>query len=105
MRYAINPIEKSVTTGAQGCKHEYDYLIMALGAEYAPEKIDGFAENKGFNLYDAEQFSKLRKEILALRQGRIAICIPAFHTNAHRRHMRRLCLLTIFYKKQDKGKC
>ena len=75
---AINPIEKSITTGAQGCKHEYDYLIMALGAEYAPEKIDGFAENEGFNLYDAEQIPKLRKEILALRQGRIAICITGF---------------------------
>ena len=34
---AINPIEKSITTGAQGCKHEYDHLIMALGAEYTPE--------------------------------------------------------------------
>ena len=74
---AINPTEKSITTAAQGGKHEYDYLIVALGAEYAPEKIDGFAKNGGFNLYDSEQIPKLRKEILALRQGRIAICITS----------------------------
>jgi sulfide:quinone oxidoreductase len=73
----INPIEKSVTTAAQGAKHEYDYLIVALGAEYTPEKIDGFAKNGGFNLYDAEQIPKLRKEILALKQGKIAICITS----------------------------
>jgi sulfide:quinone oxidoreductase len=88
---AINPVEKNVTTvsspsspsspsttAGQGHKHEYDYLVMALGAEYAPEQIDGFAENGGFNLYDAEQIPKLRKEILSLRRGRIALCITKF---------------------------
>ncbi len=86
---AINPVEKSVATAlssssssstaaGQGLKHEYDYLIMALGAEYAPEQIDGFAENGGFNLYDAEQIPKLRREILSLRRGRIALCITKF---------------------------
>ena len=82
---AINPVEKSVTTAASSSssstaagqvnKHEYDYLIIALGAEYAPEQIDGFAENGGFNLYDVEQIPKLRKEILSLRRGRVALCI------------------------------
>jgi sulfide:quinone oxidoreductase len=74
---AINPVEKSITTRAQSHKLGYDYLIVALGAEYATEKIDGFAKSGGFNLYDAEQIPKLRKEILALRQGRIAICITS----------------------------
>lgn len=32
--------------GELGC----DYLIIALGAELAPEKINGFVENRGFNL-------------------------------------------------------
>jgi sulfide:quinone oxidoreductase len=56
-------------------KLEYDYLIIALGAELAAEEIDGFIPNGGFNLYDAEQIPKLREEIIALRNGRIAICI------------------------------
>ena len=56
-------------------KLEYDYLIIALGAELAAEEIDGFIRYGGFNLYDAEQIPKLREEIIALRNGRIAICI------------------------------
>lgn len=56
-------------------KLEYDYLIIALGAELAAEEINGFIPNGGFNLYDAEQIPKLREEIIALRNGRIAICI------------------------------
>ncbi len=75
---AIDPIEKSITTAAQSRKCGYDYLIMALGADYAPELINGFEKNGGFNLYDAEQIPKLRKEILALSQGRIAVCITSF---------------------------
>ena len=75
---AINPIEKNITTAIQRHKHEYDYLIIALGAEYDLNQINGFEEYGGFNLYDAEQIPKLRNEILALRQGRIAICITSF---------------------------
>jgi sulfide:quinone oxidoreductase len=56
-------------------KLEYDYLIIALGAELAAEEINGFICNGGFNLYDAEQIPKLREKIVALRNGRIAICI------------------------------
>jgi sulfide:quinone oxidoreductase len=56
-------------------KLEYDYLILALGAELAPERINGFIDNEGFDLYDAEQIPKLREEILSLKRGRIVICI------------------------------
>ena len=56
---------------------EYDYLIIALGTEYAVEEVNGFLENGGFNLYDAEQVSKLRENILSLKRGRIAICITS----------------------------
>ena len=53
----------------------YDYLILALGAELTPERINGFIDNGGFDLYDAEQIPKLREEILTLKRGRIVICI------------------------------
>jgi sulfide:quinone oxidoreductase len=53
---------------------ECDYLIVALGAELAPEKIDGFA-GRGYNLYDAKQVPELREKLLALKSGKVAIAI------------------------------
>jgi sulfide:quinone oxidoreductase len=53
---------------------EYDYLVVALGAELAPEKIEGFVD-RGFNLYDSEQVPQLREKLLALRSGRVVISI------------------------------
>src|SRR5438093_9084051 len=53
---------------------EYDYLIVALGAELAPEKITGFVE-KGYNVYDAQQVPKLREKLLGMKQGKVAVAI------------------------------
>jgi sulfide:quinone oxidoreductase len=64
----------TVTTKLQG-ELGYDYLIIALGAELAPEKINGFVENRGFNLYDVKQTPKLHEKLLSLKSGRIAISI------------------------------
>jgi len=64
----------NVTTKANH-KLEYDYLVIALGAELAPERIDGFLANEGYDMYDAEQIPKLRQKILSQKSGRIAICI------------------------------
>ncbi len=53
---------------------EYDYLIVALGAELAPEKIAGFV-GRGYNLYDAQEVPKLREKLLALKRGKVAVAI------------------------------
>src|SRR5919197_5248401 len=53
---------------------EYDYLIVALGAELAPERIAGFV-GKGYNLYDAQEVPKLREKLLGLKRGEVAIAI------------------------------
>jgi sulfide:quinone oxidoreductase len=74
----IDVISKTVTIrGSSNLKLKYDYLIIALGAEYSFEEVNGFLENGGFNLYDAEQVTKLRERILSLKKGRIAICITS----------------------------
>lgn len=70
----INFTQSSISTKFSG-KFDYDYLIIALGSDLAPEKIDGFIEHGGFNLYDAEQIPELRQKILSLNKGKIAICI------------------------------
>ena len=53
---------------------EYDYLIVALGAELAPDRITGFA-GRGYNLYDAQEVPKLRERLLELKNGNVAIVI------------------------------
>lgn len=53
---------------------EYDYLIVALGAELAPDRIAGFV-GRGYNLYDAQQVPELREKLLGLERGKVAIAI------------------------------
>jgi len=53
---------------------EYDYLIVALGAELAPDRISGFS-GRGYNLYDAQEVPKLRDRLLELKRGKVAIVI------------------------------
>jgi sulfide:quinone oxidoreductase len=78
----INLVEKVITTKTSSSNHSYtlsyDYLIVALGAEYETAQIDKIAKDKIFNLYDPQHIPKLREEILGLRQGKIAICISDF---------------------------
>jgi sulfide:quinone oxidoreductase len=75
---AIDVVSKFVTiAGSSTPKIKYDYLIIALGTEYAVEEVIGFVENGGFNLYDPEEVSKIRERILSLKKGRIAVCIAS----------------------------
>lgn len=71
----IDPSRNSVTVRTNHNKIEYDYLIVALGAELAPERINGFGASGCFNIYDAQQVPPLRQKILSLKSGRIVICI------------------------------
>lgn len=73
---AIDAAAMSVTCKGHG-RIAYDYLIIALGAELAPERVEGFV-GRGYNLYDAPQVPPLREKLLSLKQrgsGRVAVCI------------------------------
>ena len=52
----------------------YDFLVIAMGAVLAPERIPGLVEH-GMNLYDHNQLTKIRKKLLAIKSGNIAIAI------------------------------
>ncbi|MDQ4073110.1 MAG: NAD(P)/FAD-dependent oxidoreductase, partial [Thermoproteota archaeon] len=74
----INCDEKSVTISKNKTKICYDYLIVSLGADYFPGTITGLVDNECLNLYDPEQAEKIRDKVLALKEGKIAICITSF---------------------------
>ena len=52
----------------------YDYLIIALGAALAPEKIPGLVDH-GMNLYDHNQLSEIHDKLTNMKSGNIAIAI------------------------------
>jgi sulfide:quinone oxidoreductase len=52
----------------------YDYLIVALGVDLAPEKISGLTEN-GFVLYDLEHGPKIREKITQMKSGKLGFAI------------------------------
>ena len=69
---SIDLQNKNVTTTTQNLS--YDFLIIAMGAILAPEKIPGLKEN-GLNLYDYRQSEKIHDKIKKLKSGKIAISI------------------------------
>lgn len=68
----IDPKKKLVTTKYK--ELTFDYLIIALGVELAPEQIKGLSEH-GLNLYDIEDVQKINKAIKKIKSGKIAIAI------------------------------
>ena len=69
---SIDLENKIVATTTQNIS--YDFLIIAMGAVLAPEKIPGLNEN-GLNLYDYRQAEQIHNKILELKSGKIAISI------------------------------
>jgi sulfide:quinone oxidoreductase len=68
----IVPQQKKVTTTTR--EFSYDYLIIALGVELAPEKIVGL-EQFGMILYDIEHVPKIRQKIIDMKSGSITFAI------------------------------
>ena len=52
----------------------FDFLIIAMGAVLAPEKIPGLIEN-GMNLYDHNQLLEINDKLNKIESGKIAIAI------------------------------
>ncbi len=64
--------DKNVKTTSQ--QISFDFLVIAMGAKLAPEKISGLEKN-GFNLYDHNHLLKIRESLENIKSGKIAICI------------------------------
>lgn len=71
---AIDLANRAVQTSAQTVN--YDYLIVALGAELAPESIPGLAESAQ-TFYTYEGAAKLRDALQNFGGGRVAVVVSA----------------------------
>jgi sulfide:quinone oxidoreductase len=71
---SINPAERRVET-ATGA-FDFDYLVVSLGAELAPELVPGLA-NAAETFFTADGAAKLHETLLSFAGGKIAIVITA----------------------------
>jgi sulfide:quinone oxidoreductase len=71
---AIDPSRRIVTAG--GREHSGDAVIVALGAELAPESIPGLADG-GHNLYTLSGASAILGALKSFRGGRVAVLTAA----------------------------
>jgi sulfide:quinone oxidoreductase len=70
----IDPARRTVTVN--GREHTADYLVLALGAELAPETVPGLAQ-AGHNLYTLVGATAMRDALAAFQRGRIAVLVSA----------------------------
>ncbi|MEQ1881008.1 MAG: FAD/NAD(P)-binding oxidoreductase [Burkholderiales bacterium] len=70
----IDPVRREVEVNGRVLGG--DYLVLALGAELAPEAVSGLAE-AGHNLYTLEGAEGLREARLGLREGRMAVLVSS----------------------------
>jgi sulfide:quinone oxidoreductase len=68
----LDPDGRSVETTAG--RLEADYVVIALGAELAPEAVPGFSET-AHNLYDGEGAAELGRRLDGFEAGRIVVLI------------------------------
>ncbi len=64
------------TVHVNGSTLSYDYLVIALGADYAPERISGLRENS-HHIYDLESALRFRKALGTFDGGTIAVGISS----------------------------
>lgn len=72
---AVNiDFKKNEVFGKSGKKYEYDYLILAVGCQAAPERIPGLKE-AGDWFYTYEGAMKLAKKFKELKSGKVLITV------------------------------
>jgi sulfide:quinone oxidoreductase len=67
-------VKNGIVTTGQG-EFAYDYLVIALGAELAPEKVPGF--ESAFHMYTLEDAKKLRDALSSFRGGSIRLIVSS----------------------------
>jgi sulfide:quinone oxidoreductase len=67
-------VKNSIVRTGQG-EFTYDYLVIALGAELAPEKVPGF--ESAFHMYTLEDAMKVRGALSSFRGGSIRLVISS----------------------------
>ena len=93
----IEPEKKIVRTTKN--KINYDYLIISLGAEFAPEKVKGLSDG-GYNLYQLSEVERLKEDLRKFSKGKIAIVISSLPFKCPAAPYEAALLLDYYFKKK-----
>ena len=93
----IEPKKKIVKTTKN--KFHYDYLIISLGAELAPEKVKGLS-NGGYNLYQLDGVERLREDLKEFKGGKVAVVISSLPFKCPAAPYEAALLLDDYFKKR-----
>ncbi len=93
----IEPEKKIVKTTKN--EFNYDYLIISLGAELAPEKVKGLSDG-GYNLYQLSEVERLKEDLREFSKGKIAIIISSLPFKCPAAPYEAALLLDYYFKKK-----
>lgn len=96
---SIDPEEKSVQARNAG-KLSFDYLVISLGAEYAPNAIPGLLEHSN-HVYDLASAVKFREAVAEFAGGTIAIGVSRTPFKCPAAPYEVALLLDDYYRKKD----
>ncbi len=97
---SIEPKKQSVKVDSSTL--HYDYLIIALGAQYAPEKISGLKET-AHHIYDLESALRFQKAIEEFKGGTIAVGISSLPYKCPAAPYETALLLDDYFRKKGLG--
>ena len=95
---AIDLSNRVVQTSAQSLN--YNYLIIALGAELAPEAIPGLAESAQ-TFYTLDGATKLRDALQNFKSGKVAVTVSALPYKCPARRTKAPCSSGIIFASAD----
>jgi len=93
----IEPKKKIVKTTKN--EFHYDYLIISLGAELAPEKVKGLS-NGGYNLYQLDGVERLREDLKEFKGGKVTVVISSLPFKCPAAPYEAALLLDDYFKKR-----
>ncbi len=83
---------------SKGSHLEYDYLVLATGAEIHPEEVQGFEDAHHF--YDLEASVKLRSALARFKGGKLVVAIGGVPYRCPPAPAESTCLLDYYFHKR-----
>jgi sulfide:quinone oxidoreductase len=77
----------------------FDYLVVALGAEYSADAVPGL--NRAWTFYHGDGAEGMREELESFAGGRIVCCVPALPYKCPTAFYEGVFLLDSYFRKRD----